>query len=73
MPPWMNDARPYLWVSVAIAARVYFRKSVVHVKRRIKDGTLDKLGIPYYWDGTRWFVRLPNESIQSRQIDQRRA
>jgi hypothetical protein len=73
MPPWMRDSRPFLWVPIAIAARIYFRKSVTQVKRRIKDGTLDNLGIPSYWDGGRWFIRLPNEINDSRQIARRSA
>lgn len=67
MPPWTRDPRPDLWVPVMIAARFYFRKSRATVKRYIKDGTLDEIGILSYWDGTRWYIRLPN-GVQTAHI-----
>lgn len=59
MPPWIRDPEPEKWVTVGVAARAYFRKSIVTVKQYIKTGYLEECGIPSYWDGTRWFVRLP--------------
>jgi len=58
-PPWLRDAHPENWVLVTIAARFYFRKSIVTVKRYIKTGYLAENGILSHWDGKRWYVRLP--------------
>ena len=58
-PPWLRDSESQNWVPASVAARFYFRRSVVTVKRRIKDGSLMRDGIPSYWDGTSWFIRLP--------------
>lgn len=58
-PPWINDSHPEYWFPVGVAARFYFRKSITTVKRMIKAKTLDDAGILSYWDGTRWFVRIP--------------
>ena len=66
-PPWLRDPHPQNWCDVALAAKVYFRKSLVTVKRYIKTGYLEELGIPSYWDGTRWHVRLPEPILRERK------
>lgn len=59
IPPWLCDSKPDHWAEVSVAAKIYFHKSIVTVKRYIKTGYLDEVGIPSYWDGKRWHVRLP--------------
>ena len=63
MPPWLRDPHPDRWVRVSIAARFYFRKHPMTIKRAIKTGYLEENGIPSYWDGYQWFVRLPYSLI----------
>ena len=58
-PPWLNDREPEKWVTAGVAANFYFRKSMATLKRYIKSGYLDELGMPTFWDGKRWHVRLP--------------
>lgn len=58
-PPWVLDGNPEYWVQASLAARFYFSKSVSTVRRMIENGELKRQGILTYWDGTRWFVRLP--------------
>jgi hypothetical protein len=58
--PWIHDTRPQNWVKVSFAAQYYFRRTVLTVKRQIKSGHLERRGIKSYWDGTIWWVRLPN-------------
>ena len=59
IPPWLSDSDPDLWYTASIAAQFYFRKSLVTIKRYIKTGYLKENGIESFWDGKRWFVRLP--------------
>ena len=58
-PPWTRDSEPDKWVSAPFAARFYFKRSLVTLYRHIKEGVLEKQGIPTFWDGKRWFIRLP--------------
>jgi hypothetical protein len=59
MPPWLRDPSPENWTTASIAAQFYFRKSLVTIKRYIKTGYLAENGFQTFWDGTRWFIRLP--------------
>lgn len=59
MPPWLRDAHPELWVTASIAAHFYFRKHLVTIKRYIKSGYLEENGFRTFWDGKRWYIRLP--------------
>jgi hypothetical protein len=60
--PWTRDHRPQNWVPVAYTAS-YFRRTVLTIKRQIKSGHLARRGIPSYWDGTKWWVRLPDSVL----------
>ena len=40
---------------------MYFRRHVVTIKEWIKDGRLEVIGVKTYWDGSKWWVRLPKE------------
>jgi hypothetical protein len=76
MPPWLRDREPQNWVTASVAARFYFQKSLVTVKRYIKTGYLEENGFRTFWDGKRWFVRLPyslNQKPQKRQSVRARA
>jgi hypothetical protein len=74
MPPWLRDTEPQNWVSAPIAARFYFRKSLVTIKRYIKTGYLEENGFLTFWDGKRWFIRLPYSlKPQTRQKARARA
>ena len=59
IPPWIADGSPDNWVPLAVAARCYFRKSLQRVYQMRKEGTLDEVGIPTWFDGARWYCRLP--------------
>lgn len=58
-PPWFRDGNPELWVPLAVAASQYFRKSRTQIKRYIKEGVLEEFGMASYFDGHKWYVRLP--------------
>ena len=62
-PPWIYDTNPERWVLVSLAARFFFRRTPLQVKRWIKSGALKARGIDSYWDGARWYVRLPSSAI----------
>lgn len=61
IPPWIRDQHPELWVTAKVAARMYFRRHVVTIKEWIRDGRLEAIGIATYWDGSKWWIRLPRE------------
>lgn len=66
-PPWVKDGHPEQWFPVAVAARFYFRRTPTTVKVMIKNGTMrDIHKIESYWDGKRWYVRLPTLSSAQR-------
>ena len=59
-PPWTTDPDSALyWVPLPYAARVYFRKSRARLHQMRIDGTLAEAGIPTWFDGSRWYCRLP--------------
>jgi hypothetical protein len=64
--PWVHDSRPQNWVLASYAASYYFRRTIVTLKRQIKSGHLARRGIKSYWDGTRWWIRLPDSVTASR-------
>lgn len=66
-PPWMTDKHPDRWLPVSTAAKYYFHRSIVTVKQWIKTGYLKQRGVDSYWDGTRWYVRLP-DSASARKV-----
>ena len=67
IPPWIRDGNPELWVTSRVAARTYFRVTKVTVGRWIRNGTLATLGMPSYWDGHKWFIRLPQQLAPERK------
>lgn len=66
-PPWIRHGDPHLWFSASIAARFYFNKSHRTVLRGCKTGLFAENGIPTYFDGTIWFLRLP-ELFEAGQV-----
>ena len=58
-PPWLKDVQPDAWVELSVAAR-FFRRSRVRMHQWIQDGTFKEANIPTYFDGTRWYVRIPD-------------
>ncbi len=58
-PPWVRDHDQHLWFAASTAARFYFNKSHRTVLRGCKTGLFEENGIPTYFDGTMWFLRLP--------------
>lgn len=72
-PPWLYDSNPSRWVTLTLAAHFYFRKHPVTMKRAIKSGYLEENGIPSYFDGFRWWVRLPYDLIQPAKAKRIRA
>jgi hypothetical protein len=73
MPPWLRDPHPELWVPAALAARFYFMKSLVTVKRYIKTDYLKENGFQTFWDGKRWFIRLPYPLAPSQRNHKRQS
>lgn len=66
-PPWAHDSAH--WLPLPVVARQHFQRDPVTVKRWIKSGFLKERGYDSYWDGKRWFVRLPS-SVTTERISQ---
>jgi hypothetical protein len=59
IPPWAaNRADDPHWVSVETAASIYFRKTARRVRQMVTNGELKGL-FETYFDGGRWWIKLP--------------
>lgn len=69
-PPWVSDpiSRDN-WVTLPTAGRYYFRRKYKNMRFLLTSGTLEEFGFPTYFDGTRWWVRLPVAMSETTQKD----
>jgi hypothetical protein len=59
-PPWVRDPLSAdCWVTLPQAGVHYFRRKYKNMRFLLTSGTLEEFGFPTYFDGTRWWVRLP--------------
>lgn len=65
-PLWVNDSHPEWWHPLPVAAKFYFKKSASLIRLMAARGYLADIGVATYFDGTRWYVRVPLESFPAK-------
>lgn len=59
-PPWVSDpvSAPF-WVTLPQAGEHYFRRTYKAMRAKLLAGEFDEFGFPTFFDGARWWIRLP--------------
>jgi hypothetical protein len=58
-PPWVADPLSYdFWVRLPVAGEYYFRRSYKAIRAMLERREFDDIFATYF-DGSRWWIKLP--------------